>query len=371
MRDGNIYRLSKSQIQGNTYVVERQELTKEEIKQIPNFSCDAEIVDGELRITASFPKWIDTKGSVTLYCSPNLDGTGAHPIAYATPDTHRVIFSHKDENDHKQLFFWLRHKNSGDQRFLDFPIKGSDPFTHRVTSIMDHDGGAVGVTDLNGVKYPHHHSTTFDGGTTVSAYMLLPKKDDNVRVSFEPFFNHSPPTPIEVNYDGHTGYDYGGIFNDENGKLCAPADGYLYFGTTNKVDNPNNGETGTTIWRPKDSPDMYHTNDVWTTLHYVYIVHDNGYITGYSHCDRVLGQNSTDQDTIWRKLLKEGKVRLKRGQHFAFVGTKGTGDDHLHFEVQKKSSPQASRYDVLVDPYGTYDKDTGEIITPMLWRATP
>ena len=95
----------------------------------------------------------------------------------------------------------------------------------------------------------------------------------------------------------------------------------------------------------------------------IYVTHPEGYITVYAHLQkfnreidsllRLQHEIKESYDIDW--YLKEGQIRLKRGEHIAWSGNSGgSGGPHLHFEVRD------SRTEQCLDPmrFGLPVRDT-------------
>jgi murein DD-endopeptidase MepM/ murein hydrolase activator NlpD len=136
--------------------------------------------------------------------------------------------------------------------------------------------------------------------------------------------------PRFLNYDGHSGYDYGFKMHTA---IVAPYAGKLFKAAKDPVNHGNCDVDG------------------WKEWHTFYIVHGdfagndfrpNGYSTWYLHADRL-------DESIGRQIGEDTSkyVRVNKGQLIAFTGDFGKCfpvGPHLHFEVR-------SGLQTIVDPY--------------------
>ncbi|MBI4993380.1 M23 family metallopeptidase [Candidatus Wolfebacteria bacterium] len=216
--------------------------------------------------------------------------------------------------------------------FLICPIQGNDssgapltPYTVKISAVLDHSSTAIDP-DSNrhwGKNAKDQKVKAFNGEIGEGAQCPqepcgYPKKDGGE------FFQNKEINYVGVSYDGgkntlqydgHAGYDFS---YPKFTPVVAPADGKLYKAA-----------------QGKDL--IYGAN--WNTDGSFYIVHENGFVTWFRHCEKLA-------DSLETQILNDFTqfCAVTRGDVIAYVGNKGTRPVHLHFEVRDKDGE-------IVDPY--------------------
>lgn len=247
---------------------------------------------------------------------------------------------------------------------LAFPIEGMNPYTARITSVLDHDRTKWGIDGAGKLISPGTRT-----GTIVSWMGERARKDvDGPAVPYSgdasilgfggdgptypkrSFLAHGggnqlwyEKTASSGGYE-HSGYDYGSTA----GKIIvAPAAGTLYVVGS----DPLHGET-------------------WKKFHTFKIDHGNGVSTWFLHAERFVSPFANPPDPgspgDWDGLVKSvigldayygrkelsGEVAIgpvRKGEAVAKVGGFSGFAAHLHMEVRYRNADGAT---VLVDPYG-------------------
>lgn len=220
--------------------------------------------------------------------------------------------------------------------FLSFPLRNLTPEQAPMTSAMDH---SVAFDDAG----PHFYANSKDktvvaftgergsshcgkkvpectnGGSSAGYAMTVASPEETL----QPFHVNGKYTgtdgmPQFLNYDGHPGYDFPGDMGVT--EIVAPADGIAFVPDSDPI---------TSEGSPTDAPDKYNI---------LAIDHGNGYSTWYLH----LGNKAAKLD--YRRILCPGgqeiaiaagqRVPVQRDCRIGFIGDKGAGGPHLHFEVR-------------------------------------
>lgn len=216
--------------------------------------------------------------------------------------------------------------------FLICPIKDSDefgkpltPHTARISAVLDHSGTAI---DPNSNK--HWGKNAKDQKVRAfneevgEGIQCLQEPCGYPRKSGGEFFQNNEINYVGVSYDGgkntlqydgHAGYDFP---YPKQTPIVAPADGNLYKAA-----------------QGKDL--IYGAN--WNTDGSFYIVHKNGFVTWFRHCEKLANSFEAQISNNFMQFCI-----VKQGDVVAYVGNKGTRPVHLHFEVRNKDGK-------IVDPY--------------------
>lgn len=238
------------------------------------------------------------------------------------------------------------------QPLLGFPVKGQNPYTAPITTVLDHSAADFYSPAHTGVlAYTGESAIGKPGAIAPYGYFHLGADDDNP-VHFIVNGNYVGTTANRsavLNYSGHAGYDYR---YGPGTAIIAPADGTLYIPASDAI----YGRAG----------------DPWCALHAFYIDHGNGWSTWYLHADHLTLNGGRLADgklphvcDAWLQTRIDHDERVgvvKRGETVAIVGNFARGfaggvGYHLHFEVRRDCivSPQdgpSIHGCHVVDPYG-------------------
>jgi murein DD-endopeptidase MepM/ murein hydrolase activator NlpD len=219
-----------------------------------------------------------------------------------------------------------------DTGFLICPIQGKDsngllltPYTVKISAVLDHSGTAIDPDSSNhwGRRAKDQKVIAFNGETGEGAQCSQEPCGYSKKDSSE-FFKGKEINYVGVlsdggrytlQYDGHAGHDFP---YPKLTAIVAPADGKLYKAA-----------------QGKDS--VYGVN--WSTDGSFYIAHENGFVTWFRHCEKLVDSLETQISNDFTQ-----SCSVKQGEVVAYVGNKGTVAVHLHFEVRNKDGK-------IVDPY--------------------
>lgn len=268
-------------------------------------------------------------------------------------------------------------------RFLTFPLKGSNPTTHRVTSVFDHDERYEWIRTWNGEvaarEYTENPRHVIELGNPPKDYFQFNNEEGGAFLStdeakavmnYDPF----PSDPLAVTflaYDDHRGYDYG---SSAGATLIAPMAGRLFAATDTVYEERPDTLPPQKIWRlqddanpkfvgrypnPNDRAPKY-TYDV-LNLRTFYIVHENGYSSWFVHC--LLSSEMEEE------IAQFGYAEVVRGQVIGIVNPNPADfGPHLHYTLRRQTEHTGEiQYSELVDPYGKLDEN-GIRVEPILWR---
>jgi hypothetical protein len=240
--------------------------------------------------------------------------------------------------------------------FLNFPVHNWTPSTAPVTAIMDHSRPDYVV---NTGKYNKDHAIRTAQGATYPILAINQGSGNDFAVLspntvVSTLFNYvgvsAEGGAMNLQYDGHPGYDYGfgcgtDIYAAAAGTVMTDQD---FVGTS--LDG-----TGIATY-------------YMTQLHALIINHNNGYCSIYMHLSSI---DSTYVDTSGPSWVPI-KASVSAGSH---IGESGDFDNisrvpcHFHFEVWRLDGGITWNY---ADPYGysaTNPDNSTTIITPVLWTG--
>lgn len=273
---------------------------------------------------------------------------------------------------------------SAPEPFLEFPLRGKNPYTVPVSAVFDHSVPC----DDDGPRFYRNDNEDKLGAGKVTAYTGENGIQECGRVDCI-----APNTPLRAYkntedrdfelankqytggrwlfYEGHPGYDYPAA---EVGKtyIYAPAPGVAFIPDADPITN------------------RVSRNEAVVKYNILVIDHRNGYSTWYLH----LGNAKTDEDFRVIECPGEGPMPLQkcRPEEFARqtcrkevttqcsigrVGDKEAGFAHLHFEVRKGLDDYKCVLPTCfpVDPYGWGDLITPDPYPPgsnvRLWKSQP
>ena len=220
--------------------------------------------------------------------------------------------------------------------FLRCPIKiegqALTPFTVRISAILDHSGTAIDPTSGKkwGRSAKDQKVKAFNGEVGEGPQCPQEPCGYSMRDSDEFFKNReinyvgvlSDGGKCTLQYDGHAGYDFPYPVLTA---VVAPASGELY-----------KAAQGT------DSIYSAH----WGKDHSFYIKHDNGFVTWFRHCEKLIDSIEAIIGSDFTKSYRvEGGASVAYSGNFE-NGKSGGTPAHLHFEVRDKDWK-------IVDPYQT------------------
>lgn len=233
---------------------------------------------------------------------------------------------------------------------LSFPLSSYTAYTAEVSSVMDHsmttpytkDGtvlafnGEEGNVDNGCWCYSTSSACNSSNYTSCTVAGFMKEGGSNFLVGI---INYSD---AYLYYDGHPGYDYpmaSGTY------IYAPANGTLCVATS-VTQQPQPSD----VWRDAGHcPLSTAGSTTWSGFHTFYIIHEGLYINGSTNDYMTVFLHSNDLESAVRADVEQyGYVQVTKNQHVANVGSVGSGRNHMHLEVYKKSGENWDR----VDPYG-------------------
>ncbi|HXR89268.1 MAG TPA: M23 family metallopeptidase [Steroidobacteraceae bacterium] len=235
---------------------------------------------------------------------------------------------------------------------LTFPIRGRNPYTAPITTVLDHsatefyDPNGSGVlaytgelaSGARGVRAPYGYFHGQAGSPAAAAFLVNGA-----------YVGTGTDGATILNYSGHAGYDYR---YGAGTVIVAAADGNAYI--------------------PAGDAIYSRAGDPWCALHAFYIDHGGGWATWYLHARGILlnggrlangaPPHSCPRGIDSRIDRDEALGPVRRGEPIAIVGGFAHGQPggvgyHLHFEVRRdcvllEAGVERIHGCRVVDPYG-------------------